>query len=608
MINDHTDGSDGQKGNEKSVRLRELWPFVRPYRSRLVLALLLSIAGSIGSLVQPMLAGYIVDSFSTGIAVWAIVGIVVLLLGSAVLNTLQQLILERSSERVVFTIRAKLIRHILRLPIPVLDRRQRGDLVSRVTNDVSALREILTQGLVELCSQLVIVVGAFIMMAVIDPVLLVIVIGVVILLAASVILLARGTRPAAESLQAHIGALSSQMDRALGGIRTIRAARATGREEGSAISSAEDARDAGLRIAWLKAVVSSFTGVAVQAVLLAVVGVGALRVAAGIVTIGQLSSFVMYVMLVIAPVALLASAVTSMNEALGAFARVKSVLTIPEETRNVAETDARLEDTALVFSFRDVGFRYSAPESDSGSWALRNVTFDVPSGKMTAFVGPSGAGKSTIFSLMEQFYDPLEGQIVFRGKDASELARDVIRRELSYVEQDSPALAGTIRDNLLVGGLAADDEECISALGQCNLLPKDMAPSDFLNTQVGENGILLSGGERQRLAIARALLSGSAVLLLDEATSNLDSANEHHLQQAIRRASTQCTVVVIAHRLSTVMDADQIIVLSEGRIEATGLHEELMMESPLYQELVHLQKIDGAPRHPRAAGPSVHRI
>lgn len=583
---------NGHEIGRSSVRVRDLWPFIRPFRSRLVFALVVSIAASIASLLQPILAGYVIDSFSRGIATWAVVAIIILLLGSAALNALQQLILERSSERILFTIREKLINHILRLPISLLDRQLRGDLVSRVTNDVAALREILTQGFVELCSQLVILVGALVLMAFIDPMLLAIVIGVVILLAVSAILLARKTRPAAESLQHYIGSLSSDLSRALGGIRTIRAARATTHEAARSISSAKNAREAGLRIAWLKAVVSSFTGVAIQAVLLAVVGVGALRVAAGIVSIGQLSSFVMYVMLAIAPVALLASTVTSMNEALGAFGRVQSVMALPLETRNVEMSDVKLDASEQAFSFRNVGFEYPAPDGASRAWALRNVTFDVPTNKMTAFVGPSGAGKSTVFSLMEQFYDPAEGQILFRGQDISALARDAVRRELSYVEQGSPALSGTIRDNLLIGCTDVDDDACISALNLCNLLPKGLSPVSFLGTQVGENGILMSGGERQRLAIARALLSGSAILLLDEATSDLDSANERHLQHAIKRVSAQCTVVVIAHRLSTVVSADQIVVLDQGRVEAVGTHTELMTGSPLYRHLVHLQQMD----------------
>lgn len=574
-----------------TVRLREFWPHLKPFRKELGAALALGLLGSVATMAQPMLVARLVDEFQSRIAPLMIAAVLCLLIGTALMNALQQFLLERSGERLVYSIRRRLISHVLRLPIPVLEHRSRGDMVSRITSDVTALRDAVTQGVIELLSQALLIVGALTMMAVIDPMLLMIIVGVVTALVVAVIFLSRATRPAAHEQQTQVGRLSAAVERALGSIRTIRASRSTEHEASHSQSIAAAALSAGMRIAKLKALVGSLVGVAVQLILLAVIGAGALRVAAGHITIGELSAFVMYVALVITPVALLAGTAMAINEALGAFARVRAILESPPEDRQQDSPvrEPRVPDD-LEFEFDDVGFQYEGSPSDR--WALRHASFRIPRHKVTAFVGPSGAGKTTLFGLMEQFYDPVQGAIRFRGCDIRSMARDTVRKHLAYVEQDAPAMAGTVRENLLVGHRSASEEDCIDALRQCNLLAADLTPQEFLDQEIGENGILLSGGERQRLAIARALVSQADILLLDEATSNLDSPNEELLQDAIRRVSQRCTVLVIAHRLATVLDADQIIVLDTGSVIAAGTHGELLETCDLYKRFVQLQRIE----------------
>lgn len=593
----------GSSGDVPSTRLRDLWPYVRPHRRSLVLALVLSLLGSAATIAQPLVVADIVDSFASGIAPAMMILLAVLLVFSALLTCLQQLILERSSERLVFDMRLRLISHVLRLPIGVLEHRRRGDLVSRVSADTSAMRRVLSQGAVELCASLLTVLAALVLMAILDPVLLGIVIVVVIALLVSVVLIGGRTRGAAHQLQTRVGRIASRMERALGGIRTIRATLSTDREVEGGVREASGVLRAGLRVAWLKAVVSSFSGIAVQVILLAVVGLGALRVAAGALTVGELSAFVMYMMLIVTPIALFAGIVTSFGEALGAFGRVREVLALPTESRGgpSGERDSPGRETfsgvsheaVNAFEFDGVSFRYDGVEE--GDWALQDIDLTISAGKVTAVVGPSGAGKSTLFGLMERFYDPGEGTIRFLGEDVRSLSRDAVRAHLAYVEQDAPALSGTVRDNLLLGSHEATDEECAEALRLSNLLPNSVDHSSFLAMEVGENGALLSGGERQRLAIARALLSEADVLLLDEATSHLDGNNEHSLQKALDHVSAHRTVVVIAHRLSTVRHADTIVVMEEGRIVARGNHAGLLDTSPLYRELVEHQQLDGVP-------------
>lgn len=577
-----------------AARLRDVWPYVRPHRRSRGLALGLSLLGAGASIAQPLVVRSIVDSFDAGIPTVLFVTLAGLLLAAAVLTCAQQLILERSSERLVQSVRKDLVAHTLRLPLAALTRRSRGDLVSRVTSDTTAMREVLSQGVVELCANALIVVAALVMMALIDPVVLGLVVLVVIVLVLSVALLASTTRPSAQVLQTEVGNLATHVERALGGIRTIRAAVATERETSRGIRAADAALAAGLRVANLKAVVGAFTGISIQVLLLSVVGVGAYRVASGALTVGELSAFVMYMMMIIAPVALFAGTATALAEALGAFARVREILDLPAEDANEGgRTPSPADDPqAPAFELRDVGFAYDGTPGNAPVQVLHGVDLAVRRNEVTALVGPSGAGKSTLFSLFERFYDVTTGTLSFFGEDVRDLTRDGVRRLIAYVEQDAPALAGTIRENLLIGAAGASDGECVAALRSVNLAATDAEATVLLETEVGEDGVLLSGGERQRLAIARALLSDAAVLLLDEATSNLDANNEHHLQEAIERLRGRCTIVVIAHRLATVVGADTIVVLEDGRVVATGDHRSLLTQSPLYRDFASHQLLD----------------
>jgi ATP-binding cassette subfamily B protein len=217
------------------------------------------------------------------------------------------------------------------------------------------------------------------------------------------------------------------------------------------------------------------------------------------------------------------------------------------------------------------------------------VTFDAPRGKRTALVGPSGAGKSTILALIERFYDPTDGVVHFGGLDVRSLDRTTLRSQIGYVEQDAPVLAGSLRDNLTLGAPNATDEECVDVLHAVNLTEVLERNELGLSAPVGEDGIMLSGGERQRLAIARALLAAPPVLLLDESTSSLDGRNEQLMREAIDAVAEDRTLIVIAHRLSTVVDSDQIVVIDHGEVIGTGTHSELVASTPLYRDLAKHQ-------------------
>ena len=614
-------GRRGRRAPEgPRASFRQLVPFLLEHKRTLVVVAVLSVLGAAATLAQPLLVGEVISrvqsSVSLGALVWLLVGFVVL---SSVISGFQHYLLQRTGTAVVFSSRRRLISRILRLPISEFDARRTGDLVSRVGTDTTLLYAVLTQGFADAVGNALILVGAVIAMAFIDPLLLGLIIVVVGASLAVVVLLSTRIRAASADQQAKVGELSSGVERAVGSIRTIRASGATEREIAAVTENATAAYAAGVRIARVSALIVPIAFVALQVSLLVVLGVGGYRVASGAIDVAALVTFVIFLFLLVQPLASAIGAITSVNQALGALGRIQEVLDLPlEDDADRPSSPAAVPDAAAL-AFRDVHFRYpdnvveareaaaaearsvreqahleraadeTAAEVDDDRDVLRGVSFEVPRGSRVALVGPSGAGKSTILALIERFYDPTEGAILVDGVDAREFARDDLRARFGYVEQDAPTLAGTIADNLRLASPAASDADCERVLRAVNLADVLERSPLGVDAAVGEDGVMLSGGERQRLAIARALLAAPPVLLLDESTSSLDGVNEQRMREAIDAAAEDRTLVVIAHRLSTVIDSDLIVVLQNGEVAGQGTHDELVESTPLYRDLARHQ-------------------
>jgi ABC-type multidrug transport system fused ATPase/permease subunit len=567
---------------------RDLLPYLAEHRGILALVIALSIVGAAATLALPLLLRVVVSDVQHKHPLGAIVALVaVLVVLSAILSGFQHYLLQRTGTSVVLSARRRLIRHLLRLPVPEFDRRRIGDLVSRVGTDTTLLYAVLTQGLVDAVGNSLTFVGAIIGMAVLDPVLL----GLTVLVVALAILvvggLSRNIRTASRRQQDIVGELASDVERSISAVRTIRASGATERETAAVERVAERAWGAGIDVARASAPVVPLATLAMYVAFLVVVGVGGFRVAAGIIPIGNLVAFILFLFLMVLPLGTAFGAISSVASALGALGRITEVLNIPTETDgDRPETAVTVAGTTAI-QFEDVSFGYA--QEGNRVDVLHDVSFAVPAGTRTALVGPSGAGKSTMLSLLERFYEVDSGSIRVDGVDIRTMDRGMLRAHFGYVEQDAPALAGSIRDNLTLASPDATEAECFAVLDSVNLRDAILRHEQGLDAQVGEDGVLLSGGERQRLAIARTLLSGAPILLLDESTSNLDGRNEQLLRESIDHAAIGRTVVVIAHRLSTVVDADQIIVVDGGRVVATGTHSELVDSSPLYRELAASQ-------------------
>lgn len=572
---------------------RVLLSHVRPHRWILAGGAILGLVGSAAGLAQPLVAKAVIDALSQQ---QSLVGPLLVLTGlvitGAVISAAGKYVLERTAENVVLAARVQLISRLLRLRVGALDRLKPGDLFSRVTSDTTLLRNVCTHGLVGGVNAVFTLVGAIVLMAVLDVLLLGVTLAVIGVVGGAVAFVMSRISVASERSQIAVGEMGSVLERALGAFRTVKASGAEQREITEVTGAARRAYQHGVDVARWTSLAGIPAGLAVQLSFLVVLGVGGARVATGELAVSTLIAFLLYLFYLIDPIGALIEAATQLQVGLAAVRRIREVEKLPRESPTDVDSGARFELPAPAsVAFNDVCFRYR----DGAPLVHDHVTFTAEPGGMTAIVGPSGAGKSTVFALLERFYDPESGTVTLDGRDIAHWPLAELRSTIGYVEQDAPILAGTLRDNLRYAAPAATDDEIHAALARTRLTDLLERLPDGLDTTVGHRGTTLSGGERQRIAIARALLRAPRLLLLDEATSQLDAVNESALRQVIADISQTTTVLVIAHRLSTVVNARQIIVMTCGRAGATGTHAELVVSDELYRDLTSHQLLSGVP-------------
>ena len=563
--------------------MRALLTHVRPHRRTLLVAAVLGLLGAAAGLAQPLAAREVIEALAADDSLTEpLVILSVLVLAAAVVTAVHYWLLERTAQRIVLRARRGLTGRVLRLRMGELDRLAPGDLVARATSDTTLLGEVSSTGLVQLFNGAISLIAAIVLMAVIDVPLLLVTLVVLSVIAASVGVVLPRIMRATERAQAAVGDMGSVMERVLGAIRTVKASGAEARETAALETAAGRAYDEGMRNARYQALVGTSTGLAVQVAFLAVLGVGGARVADGSLAVGDLIAFLLYLFYVSEPISGIASGAVQLQAGIAAVRRLQEV-----ETLEVERDDGLSAAAAAgpLVRFDEVGFRYR----DDGPMVLEGVSFEIPARGLFALVGPSGAGKTTLFALLERFYDPTEGSISFGGRDLRAWPRAELRAAIAYVEQEAPVLAGTLRDNLLYAAPEATEDELEAAVAATRLEGLLATLPDGLATEVGARGTTLSGGERQRIAIARALLRSPRLLLLDEASSQLDAVNEAALRAAVAGAAAERAVVAIAHRLSTVVAADQILLVEGGRVRAQGTHVELVEADDLYRELAATQ-------------------
>ncbi|GLW24590.1 putative ABC transporter ATP-binding protein [Microbispora amethystogenes] len=586
-----TDGDDdGSPAPPRKASLgdraawRVLLDQVRPHRRTLLLGGLLSLAGSLAGLAMPLMAKRVIDAFGAGGTMTGpVLGLSAAVMAGALVAAAGRFLLERMGETIVLASRRTLVDRILRLRVPEVDRLSPGDLLSRVGSDTTLLRAVCTDALASLVGGAFTFLGAAVMMAIMDGLLLGVTLAVVALVAVMGVVIAPRIRRASLRAQEALGEMGSMLDRALQAFRTVKASGAEARETAVVTAAATEARDRGVAAAGWTSLAGVGAWTSIQLAFLAVLGVGGARVASGEMEISALIAFLMYLFYLVSPIGQIIQSLTQMQNGLAAVTRIQEIALLPAEP--VAAPAPAPGGAPVGVTFTDVVFRYD----EDRPVVHHGVTFEVPAGGMTALVGPSGAGKSTVFGLIERFYEAHEGSIAVGGRDIRDWPLGELRAMLGYVEQDAPVLAGTLRENLLFGAPEATGEEIARALARTRLDDLVERLPEGLDTPVGHRGVLLSGGERQRVAIARALLRRPRLLLLDEATSQLDAVNELRLREVVAEVARETTVLVIAHRLSTVTGADRIVVMEAGRVRAWGTHDELVAADALYRELAATQ-------------------
>jgi ABC-type multidrug transport system fused ATPase/permease subunit len=575
--------SDRPPGERATFRV--MYDNVRRCRLSLVSGGLLSLATSATTLVLPLVVRALINDLSRHRGLSGLIVIMcVLMLAEAVLGAAGSYVLLRAADSVVLDTRKSLTSRLLRITIGSLDASEPGDLIARATVDTTLLRNVISSAVVPAVTGTLTALAVFVVMGLVDAALLgvtlIAIVGNVVVQGVVMPRIGRATGQAQEA----VGAMTAALERTFGAFRTLKASCAEAREEARVHAAAVQAWRAGLGADLWQAVVGNTTTLAVQFALLAVLAVGAAQAASGAISIGTMVAFLMYVVFLIGPVNQLVNAASLYQIGAAAVTRIEEAKLLPAESAEPADALVFGDGPARV-EFANVQFRYC----DGHPEACHGMSFAIPSGGMTAFVGPSGAGKTTVFSLIERFYEPDSGSVLIDGTEIRQWPLSALRAAIGYVEQDAPVLSGTLRENLMFGAPGATSEELDGVLRLTRLFDLAARLPDGLETCVGHRGMRLSGGERQRVAIARALLRRPRLLLLDEATSQLDAINEAALRETIADVARLITVLVVAHRLSTVTMAGQIIVMDNGRIQATGTHAELIAASPLYAELAATQ-------------------
>ncbi|MER5532669.1 ABC transporter ATP-binding protein [Streptomyces mirabilis] len=565
---------------------RLLLGYVRPHRWALLAGALLALTTGATGLVLPLVARGLIDDLSHDRPIGrALIGMAALVVTNAAVGALGSYVLRRTAESVVLGARRALSSYLLRLRIPAVDRSEPGDLMARITSDTTLLREVTTDSLVGIGTGGLTLVATVVMMGLVDVVLLGVTLGVILCAGTVLGVIVPRINRASKQAQDAVGVMGASLERILGALRTVKASGAEHREEQTIHAAAEESWRQSVRAAKWSAAAGNTAGLAMQIAFITVLAVGGARVATGAIEVGTLVAFLLYVFYLMSPIQQVVGAITQYQTGAAALARIQEALRLPAEPDALPAPLPTPGAAPAALAFDDVRFRYA----DDLPYVHHGVTFSVPARGMTAFVGPSGAGKTTVFSLIERFYDPEAGVITVDGRPLEQWDLPRLRSAIGYVEQDAPVLSGSLRDNLLLGNPEADDADVTRVLKTTRLDGLVARLPRGLDTLVGHRGTRLSGGERQRVAIARALLRHPRLLLLDEATSQLDAVNEAALRDTVADVARTTTVLVVAHRLSTVTMADRIVVMDAGRVRAVGTHRELVAGDPLYAELAATQ-------------------
>jgi ATP-binding cassette subfamily B protein len=581
--------------------LAELWPFLTPYRVQILLAAIaLSVAAGTVLAMGKGLRMLVDEGLAAGDRV--LIGFFIIVIFLALSSYARFYYVSWVGERLVADLRRAVFQHILRLSPAFFEVTRTGEVLSRLTTDTTLLQSVISATASTALRNMLLFAGGIVLLFVSSLKLTALVVVVVPAVLVPILFLGRRVRTLSRESQDRVADVGAYIEETIGAIRTVQAFGREGEDNRRFSNTVEMAFTVAQGRIRARALLTALVMVLAFGSIGLILWIGSQDMIAGRISPGELSAFVFYAVIVAAAAAALSEVVGELQRAAGATERLLDLLrSAPQIT---APTDPRPlpEPARGEIAFEDVRFHYPAGHRRS---ALDGFSATIRPGERVAIVGPSGAGKTTVFQLLLRFYDPQEGAISFDGVPLSVAAPEDLRGRIGLVPQEPVIFSTTARENIRYGRPKASDEEVRRASEVANATEfLDLLPKGF-DTYLGEKGVRLSGGQRQRVAIARAILRDPPVLLLDEATSSLDAESERAVQQALESLMHGRTTIVIAHRLATVLKADRILVMDEGRVVESGTHEELVKAGRLYARLAALQfDFDAAaeiPREERAA-------
>jgi ABC-type multidrug transport system fused ATPase/permease subunit len=557
--------------------------FLSPYRWSLAASVVLAIGAQVSGLAIPALTGMVIDEAlpgENGRRLAVLVGLIALAgLVKAIMLVGRRLIAGRQALGVEYDMRNALYSHLLRLSWRFYDRHQTGQLMSRATVDLQAVRFFLGYGLIFFGQHILTIFAVTAILFVYDWQLALVALAITPLLAAIAFVYSRASHPILKDVQQRMGDMTTTAEENIVGVNVVKAFAQEPREREKFSRRSEAVFDQSIRATRLRAFYAplmSFLPLLTQA---AVLLVGGRKVVSGELQLGDFIAFNVYVLMLVQPLRMLGYWVSEVQRAIASGERIFEVLDEPEEI--VERPDALpLPAGDGRLRFEHVSFGY-----DSERPVLHDIDLDLEAGSTVALIGHTGSGKSTLTSLVPRFYDATEGSVLLDGVDVRDLRLRDLRGAIGLVSQDPFLFSTTVRENIAFGAPGASDEEVVRAarMAQADEFIADL-PEGY-DTVIGERGITLSGGQRQRLAIARAILVDPRVLILDDATASVDASTEAKIRLGLREAMRGRTTLIIAHRLSTLALADELVVLEQGRVIARGTEEELRESSPVYQEI-----------------------
>ncbi|MED4059712.1 ABC transporter ATP-binding protein [Priestia megaterium] len=572
--------------NKKKIGVKSFLKFIHsflPAKSILILAIILILIETAFSLIVPLLTKDFVDKMNFhGLNTKTIMLLSIVFLGQLVMSGFAVYTMTYIGQRVVLTLRETMWKQVLHLPISFFDRNSSGETMSRMTNDTLVIKDFITSHLIPFVTGIISIVGSVVLLVIIDWKMTILMISAVPLAVLLMAPLGRNMYKVSKSLQDETALFQGDLGRVLSDIRLVKSSLAEKQEKKTGLYRMTLLFQYGLKEGKILAVIQPLTMTIMLVLLVAIFGYGSSRVASGEISAGALVAIIFYLFQISVPCSQLANFFTHFQKALGASERLNEILLADLEPD--AHTSVSINAKDYLLSFQDVSFSYSEEKE-----TLKAINFDALIGQTTAFVGPSGAGKTTLFSLLERFYKPTQGTIVYKGQSIENIKLSEWRKKIAYVSQDSPIMSGTIISNLTYGLEEFSEEKVKQAVANANLKSFIESLPKQYETEVGERGVRLSGGQRQRLAIARAMIRDPEILLLDEATAHLDSNSEKLVQDALESLMKGRTTLVIAHRLATIKNADKLIILEDGKVTGMGTHRELLESHSLYNDLVKQQ-------------------